>query len=112
MVEKMSFKEKWEERVIKAMDYPIESGEFLGDMMITVSGSFLAGGIAFTIKYSSEHAWIGLGLMAMILGSVIANLYKWTYLTLKSYEHKYGPSGLGTEWKKKRDEKKLERTKK
>ena len=86
-------------RTAHAYNYPIKSGELIGDLIILSFGSFLAG-ITFlqaTVLTDTHQQALFLAITLIILNIVAFNTYRWIYRTVKKYETMYGPSTLGQE---------------
>jgi len=96
----MNLKEKFKKRTENAYNYPIKSGELLGDIIILTMGSFLAGVILMTaITIKSEYMFIGIALSIIIMLTSLHNTYHWIYRTVRQYENTYGSSTLGNKEK-------------
>jgi len=83
---------KWKERTAHGKNYPFSSCSFLVDLVLVILFSHLTG-LALARE---RHLFFVLSLLLVVYTSY--GLLK----TIGSYEKKYGSSGMGDKWLKKR----------
>ena len=78
-------------------NYPVKSGEIVGDYIIFLVFSLISGAMIYEYMKNGNLTILTIGIVLIVLTAV--NFYTGIYHLMKSYEDNYGPSKVGDKWK-------------